>query len=356
ARELRRERDVPVGMIGAYKGGTPAESWTSVSGLGKEALLAGYLAERQKVEDNFAERQEQFPRLQAEFQAAMKEWNAASDEAKKSGAQPPRRPNAPPSPDGGFGTPGNLFNGMIAPLTPFAMRGVIWYQGESNGDHFQEAVLYKALFKRMILDWREAWGREELAFLFVELANFIASKQEPEGGVWPWVRDGQRAALALPMTGMASAIDIGNATDIHPLDKVDVGVRLALAARRVAYGEKIVDSGPVYDSLRVEGNKIRLMFTSVGGGLVIGVPPWAPDGKIPSPSAELRGFVIAAADGKFVPAKAVIEGGTVVVSADGVSQPAAVRYNWADNPKGNLYNREGLPAPAFRTDEWAPVR
>jgi sialate O-acetylesterase len=233
--------------------------------------------------------------------------------------------------------PGGLFNGMVAPLLPYAVKGVIWYQGESNTGRAKE---YQQLFSTMITDWRRAWQQPNLPFLYVQLANFMAVKDQPTESGWAELREAQRRTLALPHTGMAVAIDAGEWNDIHPLDKATVGQRLALAARREAYGDNVVASGPLYQSLKVNGNKATLTFSNVGGGLV------AKDG------GELKHFAVAGPDQQFVWAQARIEGDKVVVWSEQVPNPVAVRYAWADNPQGaNLYNRAGLPASPFRTDK-----
>ncbi len=378
ARDLHRATGRPIGVIESLKGGTPAEAWTSLSGLKKDPSLAHHVANHEKIVADFAARQAVFPKEQENFMAAMKAWNAEfekplreaeakwkieADRAKAEGRnsppkpRPPKpRPVAPQPPDGGFSAPANLFNAFIAPLMPYAINGVIWYQGESNGDNLPEAVEYATLFPRLITDWREKWAEGDFPFLYVQLANFKPAPKTPSEGNWAWVREAQLKTLSLPKTGMASAVDVGNPDDIHPASKIDIGRRLALAARSVAYGENIVHSGPIYEAMKVEGNRIRLTFTQLGGGLEIGVPPWTPDGKKPLPSTELKGFGIAGADQKFVWATARIEGNSVVVSSPEVPSPVAVRYGWADNPGGNLYNKEGLPASPFRTDDWpAPL-
>jgi sialate O-acetylesterase len=220
-----------------------------------------------------------------------------------------------------------LYNAMIAPLLPFPIRGVIWYQGESNNGRERQ---YRALFPAMIADWRAGWGVGDFPFLFVQIAPF--------NSMTPELREAQLLTLGRSTnTAMAVIVDCGDANDIHPPRKAPVGARLALAARALAYGEKIEFSGPLYDAMKVDGNRVVLTFTHTGGGLV------AKDG-------ELRGFTIAGANKKFVPAKAEIVGQTVVVSSPEVPQPVAVRYGWANVPDVNLFNAEGLPASPFRTD------
>ncbi len=230
-----------------------------------------------------------------------------------------------------------LYNAMIAPLLNYRIKGVIWYQGESNADR---PVDYRELFQALIRDWRRNWKQGDFPFLFVQLPNFMEAKSEPSESNWALLREAQRRALSLPNTGMAVTIDIGEWNDVHPLDKKDVGHRLALAAQKVAYGdEHVVYSGPLYQSMKIDGNKIILTFTNIGSGLI-------------AKGGELKNFAIAGADKQFIWANAKIENDTVVVWSDKVSHPVAVRYAWADNPDGaNLYNKDGLPASPFRTDE-----
>ncbi|GHA36843.1 9-O-acetylesterase [Salinimicrobium marinum] len=234
--------------------------------------------------------------------------------------------------------PVGLYNAMINPLTDYSINGVIWYQGESNADTPWE---YEALMTSLIKDWRNKWNQEDLPFLYVQLANFMESKDQPGDSNWARLRDAQLKTLAVPHTGMAVAIDVGEANDIHPLNKKDVGERLARAAKNVAYGEDIVPAGPLFKSFKKEGDSIVISFKNTGGGLV------SKNGK------SLSHFSIAGKDGKFRWANAEIRGDKIVVNHPEVKDPVAVRYAWADNPEGaNLYNEEGLPASPFRTDEW----
>jgi sialate O-acetylesterase len=233
--------------------------------------------------------------------------------------------------------PSQLYNAMIAPLTKFTISGVIWYQGESNVGAPQK---YQQLFPSLIQDWRRKWGND-FPFLWVQLANFQKSSDQPQESNWAALREAQTMTLKLPSTGQALAIDIGEAGDIHPRNKQDVGLRLALAALKVAYGKDVVYSGPVYNSVKKEGSALRISFDHVGGGLVSKGDKYG----------YLKGFAVAGADGKFVWAKAHIEGGDVLVSSPAVSDPISVRYAWADNPDdANLFNAEGLPACPFRSD------
>jgi sialate O-acetylesterase len=280
-----------------------------------------------------------YPNAMEEHKQKLAEWKEAAEKAKAEGKNPPRRPRAPFGP-GHPHTPSGLYNAMIAPLIPYGIAGAIWYQGESNAGR---AYQYRTLFPAMIKNWRDDWGVGKFPFLFVQLANFMETKPEPDDSAWAELREAQLMTLALPNTGMAVIIDIGEADDIHPKNKQDVGKRLALWALADTYGKKLVKSGPIYTSMKVDGNSIVLSFDHVGGGLV------AKDGE------GLKGFAIAGKDRKFVWADAKIEGDTVVVSSDEVSEPAAVRYAWADNPVCNLYNQEDLPASPFRTDKWPGV-
>jgi sialate O-acetylesterase len=231
-----------------------------------------------------------------------------------------------------------LYNAMLAPLFNYTIKGALWYQGESNISRAEQQV---TLFPALIRNWREQWNQGDFPFIFVQLPNFNEPQKEPSDGGWAKFREAQTAALTIPNTGMAVAIDIGEWNDIHPLNKKDLGYRLALAAQKAAYKEKdIVYSGPVYQSMKVKGNKVTITFTNVGGGLI------AKDG-------ELKQFAIAGADKKFVWANAEIKKNTVVVWTNKVTKPVAVRYAWADTPEGaNLYNMEGLPASPFRTDNF----
>ena len=233
-----------------------------------------------------------------------------------------------------------LYNAMIAPLTPYAIRGAIWYQGESNASR---AYQYRTLFPTMIRDWRAAWGSGNFPFYFVQLANWQPVKSEPGASEWAELREAQTMTVREPNTGMAVIIDIGEANDIHPRNKLDVGKRLAAWALAQSYHQKVESSGPLYDSFSAKDEQIRVKFRHAGGGLKTS------DGGPP------KGFAIAGADHKFVWAETRVEGDTVVVWSKDVVRPVAVRYAWADNPVCNLYNQAGLPASPFRTDDWPGV-
>jgi len=226
---------------------------------------------------------------------------------------------------------------MVAPVINYAIKGAVWYQGEANTINPKE---YDQLLPALINDWRTEWNTPGMPFIYAQLPNFMEVRYSPSESQWAELREAQLHALSVPNTGMAVAIDAGEWNDIHPLDKKDIGDRLALAAEKIAYGERgLVSSGPIFQSATVENDKIIIRFTNIGSGLMI------KDGT------ELNQFAIAGADKKFVWAKATIDGDSVVVTNDVVPNPVYVRYAWADNPEGaNLYNKEGLPASPFRTD------
>ena len=237
-----------------------------------------------------------------------------------------------------------LYNGMVHPLIPYAFRGAIWYQGESNAGR---AYQYRKLFPLMIQDWRNRWGQGDFPFLFVQLANFRAAKEKPGESDWAELREAQDMTLRLPNTGMASTIDIGEADDIHPRNKQDVGLRLALHALQMSYGvDELVASGPSYESMEVQGNKVSIAFEHVGEGL-----------EVHDKYGYIKGFSIAGEDKRFHWARATLTGkNTVLVHSPYVQKPLAVRYGWADNPEDlNLYNSTNLPANPFRTDSWKGI-
>jgi sialate O-acetylesterase len=236
--------------------------------------------------------------------------------------------------------PNLLYNRMIHPILNFPIKGVIWYQGESNAS-FMDAPMYSKLFIDMIKDWRTLWNVGEFPFLYVQLANYLQPVNQPSESSWAILRESQTDALSLPNTGQAVIIDIGDANDVHPRDKQNVGLRLSLAARKIAYGENIIFSGPTYRNSKIKKGKMIITFNNVGSGLVS-----------KDKYGYLKGFVIAGADKNFVWAKAEIEKNKVIVWNDKVKNPKYVRYGWADNPDdANLYNVEGLPACPFRTDK-----
>ncbi len=351
-RKLHKELKVPVGLIHTSWGGTPAEAWTRRDVLESEADCVPIL---QRFDEAIAN----YPEAKKEYDENINKWKEAAEKAKSEGKEPPKRPRPPFGPGNPHSLAG-LYNAMIAPLIPYGIQGAIWYQGESNAGR---AYQYRTLFPAMITNWRTDWSQGDFPFLFVQLANFMAVSPEPVDSAWAELREAQLMTLALRNMGMAVIIDIGEANNIHPKNKQDVGKRLALWALAKTYGKKLVYSGPIYKLMKIEkhdilrhaiarGEKIekrdtecviRLFFDHVGNGLV------ARGGE------PLKGFAVAGADRKFVWADAKIDGNTVVVSSDEVSKPAAVRYGWANNPVCNLYNKEGLPASPFRTDEWPGI-
>lgn len=322
ARHIEQKENVPVGLIESYWGGTPAESWTSLRALSADPSLMPVFTARNKMEEAEAT-------TLLETEKKSRDSDRASEEPRAQGKPLPQRPWHPYY---DAWAPSALYNGMIAPLTRFAIRGVIWYQGESNTAPDQ-AFLYLRLFQTMIQDWRRSWGEGDFPFLFVQIANFISEASER----WPEVRDAQRQALALRNTGMAVSIDIGNPTDVHPRNKQDVGLRLALAARAISYGETIEYSGPLYRQVTIEDHALRVWFDHAGSGLM-------------AKGTELKGFEVAGKDKNFSPADARIEGSSIKVFNSAVLSPVYVRYGWASNPECNLYNHEGLPASPFESE------
>jgi sialate O-acetylesterase len=376
-RNIQNSTGQPVGLIMTCWGGTVAQAWTSLEGLKAHPELKAYVDEAEKFRADFPKLlkaydaamgpyTETLKKWTAEHQkevdaynAAMKQWESATEQAAaEDKPKPPKpaalkSPPAPVSPMTKNNTATVLFNAMIAPIVPYAIKGVIWYQGESNAS---KAVEYRTLFPAMIADWREHWAQGNFPFIYVQLTSYQARQPEPAESNWAMLREAQLKTLSVPNTAMAVTIDIGDAKEIHPLDKWDVGDRLSLAARGIAYGEKIDYSGPIYRSMKIDGGKVRVQFDHVGDGLTIGVPPehFRP-GEPRSRAAELQGFAIAGADHKFVWAQAEIDGNEVVVSSDAVPQPVSVRYAWGNNPLANLYNQAGLPASPFRTDTNQPA-
>jgi sialate O-acetylesterase len=329
-RDLQKALHVPVGLIHTSWGGTPAESWTSTAALEAEPALK-YLPERQ------AHALENYPSSLDKYIADIskyKETVLQAIEGKRELPPPPTPPTPPGSNPWGAST---LYNGMIASLIPYAIRGAIWYQGESNANRAYE---YRTLLPAMIKNWRKDWGEGDFPFLIVQLAPFMKIEPEPKESQWAELREAQLlTALRVPNTGLAVITDVGDEMDIHPKKKQPVGARLTLAALALAYGEKIVYSGPIYSGIKVEGDRAVLSFQHIGSGLVAKGGP-------------LAGFTIAGPDHKFVNAQAEVRDGKVVVWSPMVQHPVAVRYGWANYPVGNLWNREDLPASPFRTDDF----
>ncbi len=318
---------IPIGIIESFWGGTPVEAWTSLRGIGSDPALMPIFSEWAKVQENW-------PTVSANYEKQLAAWNAASEAVKAGGPTPPAKPALTETRPGGAFTPAGLYNAMIAPLTPYAIKGALWYQGETNANaNPNGASLYARAFQTMIRDWRRSWGEGDFPFFYVQLANYKANP------AWADLREAQRQTLSLANTGMAVTIDIGIPGNIHPTNKQDVGLRLALAARVVAYGEKIEDSGPMYRQTVRESGALRVWFDHTTGGMTA------------KGGGALKGFEVAGADRKFVPAEAKIEGTSVVAWSTTVANPLYVRYAWADNPDCNLYNGEGLPASPFKSTE-----
>lgn len=341
-KEIQSHCGVPVGIIQATWDGSSITGWMS---------LASLMSHREfnPILDLWGRAFLDYPSAKAEHEKRLMEWEKAKQKAEAVGQPVPAIPWIPRGPEHHH-RPGGMFNGMIAPLIPFGMRGVIWYQGEADAGG---AYLYRLLFRTLIQNWRESWRQGDFPFLFAQLANFRsnvhlykrapAEPVEPADDYWAELREAQTMALTLPNTGMAVTIDIGEPDNIHPKNKREVGRRFALAAGKVAYGENIEFSGPMYKSMAIGKSVIRLMFDHVGGGLI------AKGGE------RLKGFAVAGADRKFVWAEARIEGNQVIVWSEKVTEPVAVRYAWASYPDCNLYNAEGLPASPFRTDSWPGI-
>lgn len=330
ARHLHKELKVPIGIVHASWAATSAHPWISNAALDGDPKLKNFAASMMKRTG------ENLVKFKAEFDPKWAAWTKAVAAAKAEGKTPPRRPEV------SFrnkvrNVPSALYNGMVAPLARMNLKGIIWYQGENDA---HRGMFYQTIFEGLIRDWRRQWRQDELPFLFVQLANYKERKAEPGDSQWAMVRAAQAAALRLPKTGMACAIDIGETENVHPKNKQDVGRRLALAALKMAYGRDVVFSGPTLKNMTANGRRAVLTFTHVGGGLKV-----RGDGP-------LKGFAVAGKDRKFVWSEARIEGKTVVVTSDTVDKIAAVRYGWSDNPECNLCNVDGLPAVPFRTDAW----
>ena len=323
-RHLQQNLHVPMGLIESDWGGTPAQSWTSKEAIDSDAalkyvtdfwetVLAGYPAAKEKYDNT-----------------TLPAWNKAVEEARAAGGTPPNRPGLPPGP-GHANTPAGLYNGMIAPLVPYGIRGAIWYQGESNATE-REAYKYRRLFGAMIEDWRNRWGQGDFPFLFVQLANYKTN------GFWPVLRESQEETLRLANTGMAVIIDIGDSKNIHPTNKQDVGLRLALGARALTYKQPIEYAGPMFQTATPEDGAMRVYLTHSDGMQARG-------------GGAIAGFEIAGADGNYAAGEVKVDGNTLLVTSAQVANPVAVRYAWADDPVCNLVNQAALPASPFRSDQ-----
>jgi sialate O-acetylesterase len=328
-RNLQSSLHVPVGLIHSSWGGTPAEAWAKREYLEKDPSFATILQSEARAKENYP--------------TQLAKWETDSAQAK---ADNKRAPNKPAAPDQNPNLPSVLYNGMIQPIVPFAARGFIWYQGESNASR---AFEYRSLLPTMIQSWRDEWHQANMSFLIVSLANYKPAPEQPGESDWAELREAQTMTAAMPYNGQALAIDLadpGNPGDIHPKNKQDVGYRLALVALAKTYGQNIPYSGPEFDAAKFEADKVRLTFKHADGMLAKG--------------GDVKGFQIAAQPeegqkAKWVWADAKIDGDSVIVSSPDVQKPAAVRYDWANNPQGDLYNKFGLPAVPFRTDKWQGI-
>lgn len=328
AREIQRKLGIPVGLINSTWGGTEIEAWTSDLSRQNTSFAATLEARWKKAMSEWS------PERIARYPSDLTAWIKADEHAHATHTKNPLPWPNPPSAPGWQTEPGGLFNGMIAPLQPAAIRGIIWYQGESN---VGRAAEYAELFKAMILGWRENWGDPTLPFYFVQLPNYANGKATARD--WAWLREAQAKALDLPATGMAVAIDVGDANSLHPTHKAEVGRRLALIAKAQLYGGTSMYRGPVFQSATPEGSALRVRFAHAGDGLV-------------SHDRPVQALEIAGADKVFYPATAKIQRDTLLVSSPKVKTPVAVRYAWSNAPLANLYNGAGLPAEPFRSDHW----
>jgi sialate O-acetylesterase len=330
--ELQKELNVPIGLINSSYGGSQAEAWTPVEYLVASADLKATV-ERTKIWD------EERPRVKAQYEEQLNQWRADVEKAKAAGARPQPSP-AVPDALREYRIASSIYDGMIAPLIPFPIRGAFWYQGESNEARAEQ---YGILLPTMIRAWRERWGEGAFPLGIIQLPNYRDPKDEPTDEPWSFVREAQRrTAVTVPNTGLIVTIDIGEAHDIHPKNKLDLGRRMARWALVDVYGRKLTRSGPTFGKATIAGPKIILTFDDVGQGLKIR------DGD------KLDEFAIAGADHKWHWAQAKITGKNhLEVWSDTVSQPLAVRYAFNNNPKHpNLTNETGLPAGPFRTDNW----
>ena len=370
AEKLQQNLGHPIGIIQSSVGGTPIETWMSKEALqgipdkkpgldataAKEALFPKDKATQDALMEDFHKRDDTWVHtVEAAFHTAHDQWEKDRDAAKAASKpippEPPYPQTRPKSPNGEGGEYTTLFNGMINFLAGYPIKGAIWYQGEANGPHE-----YDQMLSSMVTDWRKHWG-SDFTFLPVMLANIGDRFPMPTDNGWAGVRDAQeKVSLELPKMGTAEAIDVGTGHNIHPYDKIDVGRRLAAQALRIAYGQDIVSTGPRFDSMTIEGNKIRIKWKDIGSGLKLAVSPFVSNDPVNDnpalPIDKPLSFDIAGADKKWVVAQARIDGNDVLAWSDQVLSPVAVRYGWAQNPQINLYNKEGFPAVPFRTQDW----
>ena len=342
-RDLQKALGVPVGLIHTSWGGSPAEAWMS------EPVLEQNPRYKREILDVYARQVENYQKNLAQFEKEQSEAKAANKLFTKA------RPNL------GW-KPSELYNGMIAPIIPYGIKGALWYQGESNAGRAEQ---YRSLFADMIRNWRRNWGQGDFTFLTVQLAPYMKIKTQPADSTWAELREAQNLTIkTLPKAGTVSITDVGEEGDIHPKKKkAPVGIRLALEARAIAYGQNIVYSGPTYKSAEFKYDRAIVSFDHVGAGLesraLTGQTNWmgwnTVNGDLTRDLFPLKGFSIAGADRKFVWADAQIDGDKIIVSNPGVSEPKAVRFGWADYPVVNLWNKDGLPASPFRTDNFPMI-
>lgn len=333
-RELHQRLAVPVGLIHASWGGTPIETWTSLPAQEAMPELAPVLKKWQATLHPYDEE-----KAQAQYANALELWTNNADRLRAESKKVPPQPQKAGDPRLDKNYPANLFNGMIAPIIPYAIRGAIWYQGENNtADNL--AGLYSTQLTLLIQDWRQRWDEGDFPFAWVQLPNFHPRTDDPvQTNNWSVVRDGMLQSLSVKNTGMAITIDVGDAALIHPKNKQAVGRRLALWALAKVYGKDLPYSGPLPAGQKIKGDQIIVSFKHTDGGLV-------------AKGGDLKGFAIAGADHHWVWANARIQGDRVILSSPEVKSPTAVRYGWAANPDCNLFNGAGLPASPFRTDDW----
>lgn len=336
-RQLYQTLNVPIGLIDNAWGGSSAEAWVNRKRLEDEPAFKEMLARWEQTEKTY-----DHEKVMANYNKKLDQWKEAVKKAKAAGKPAPRRPRGPRNPLTGNHRPANIYNGVLHPTIGYGIKGVIWYQGESNASR---AYQYRKLFPFMIQNWRDEWKQGDFPFYWVQLADFRSEKPVPAESDWAELREAQTMTMdALPNTGEAVILNLGEAMDIHPKNKLDVGKRLARWALAKDYGIDVVHQSPRYKSMEVKGNKAILTFDHVGGGLDLF------DVNTPI------GFTIAGEDKKFVNASAKIIGSNKIeVWSDEVKKPASVRYGWADNPICNVQNKEGLPLTPFRTDDWAGV-
>jgi sialate O-acetylesterase len=329
ARKISERIGVPVGIIDSTWGGTTIEAWMSDPARRSTSIAGSLEARWRKALAEWP------PERVARYPADMAAWQRADDWAKANGTPNLLPWPQPPAANDSPALPGGLFNAMIAPLQPCALRGILWYQGESNAERPGE---YAELFQAMIRSWRAGWEQGELPFYFVQIANYD-EKNDRSGRDWARLRDAQATALALPATGMAVTIDIGQAGDIHPVNKQDVGNRLALIAEAGTYGLHVACQGPVFAGAAREGAGFRIRFN--GAGL-----------QLAAQGMKVHALEVAGEDRVFHEASGTIETDTLLLASPEVPEPVAVRYAWSNAPAANLYGYSGLPAVPFRTDDW----